>query len=200
MLDSSRIRLLITVIVAGNYEVYYLPYDSDAYFAPEDTADPTWLKQNGLTPELLPNGKWKSLPRATVLAIQARTEFDRFDPMEVIATKQETTQLLARYPNHTYLIFPEGRRHAVLMFDDLPLRWISRAAGNTFFDHAQPGEYYTFQIGVWAAREQIDNLTAVFSDFTSVAGKVIPASAITCFNLEGTSPAPSPRNPDGHPA
>ncbi len=185
--------------VPANYEIYYLPFPTDAlrprghyegksweYFTPEDTADPAWLQRNGLTPELLPNEKWKSLPQATVLEIQARTEFDRFDPMEVIATQQETTQLLARHPNRSYLLFPEDRQYAIRMFDDLPLRWIQRGPTNNFLGHAQPGEYYPLQLGVWAAREQIDNLTVAFSDLTSLAGEAIPASEITCFNLEGT--------------
>jgi len=175
--------------VPANYAIYYLPYDpgkSWAYFTPEDTADPAWLQRNGLTPELLTNGKWKLLPQAAVLEIQARTEFDRFDPMEVIATQQETTQLLARHPNRTYLLFPEGRQYAIRMFDDLPLRWIKRGPTSNFLGHAQPGEYYPFQLGVWAARKQIDNLTVTFSALKSLAGKAIPASAITCFNLEGT--------------
>jgi len=95
-----------------------------SYFTPEDTAEPDWLERNGLTPELLPNGNWKSLPQAEVMAIQARSEFDRFDPMEVIATAEETEQLLAQHPALPYLIFPEDREHAIRMFDDLPLRWI----------------------------------------------------------------------------
>ncbi len=180
--------------VPANYEIYYLPHGATHYdhgkiwdyFTPEDTADPAWLQRNGLTPELLANEKWKSLPQATVVEIQARTEFDRFDPMEVIATQQETTQLLARHPNRSYLLFPEDRQYAIRMFDDLPLRWIQRGPTNNFLGHARPGEYYPLQIGVWAAREQIDNLTVAFSDLKSLAGETIPASEITCFNLEGT--------------
>ncbi|MFA0742036.1 MAG: hypothetical protein DFNUSKGM_002156, partial [Candidatus Fervidibacter sacchari] len=120
----------------GIYEVYYLPYEPpkapmpgswwrEWYLKPEETADPEWLKRNGLTLEDLKSGAYRDkLPQAKVIAIQARTEFDRFDPMEVIATKDEVSQLLAKYPNRSYLVFPEDRRFPIRMFEHLPYRWV----------------------------------------------------------------------------
>ncbi len=182
------------VTVPGDYEVYYLPYnpgtgnfdDPGTYFAPEDTADPGWLEDNGLTPEGIASGKWRSLPRSELVEIQARNEFHRFDPMEVIATEAEVARLLAQYPNRTYLLFPEDREHAIRMFDDLPYRWVQRGPSNQFRGTPQPGEYYVFQIGVYAARRPIEDVELSFSDLRIGRGQTITSSELTCFNLEGT--------------
>ena len=93
--------------VPGEYDLYYLPYQVEpaqwAYRIQYDrsklTADPAWLELHHLQAEQLPAGEWKSLPRAEVVEIQARSEFDRFDPMEVIATRAETERLLAAHPD-----------------------------------------------------------------------------------------------------
>lgn len=186
------------------YEVYYLPYVSrvgttrsegegpyasdelGAYTAPRETADPGWLKATGLEAKLLPAGKWKTLPQAKVLEFQARSEFDRFDPMEVVATAKETAELLAKYPDRAYLLFPEDRKYPVRMEDDLPLRWIQNGPSLEFSGQAQPGEFYVFQIGVDAARRPIPNLTLTYGDLQSGKGESIPAAAFRCFNLGGT--------------
>jgi len=178
----------------GEYHVYYLPYnpgvanfdDPGTYFAPEDTADREWLARNGLTAEGLASGKWRALPRAELVEIQARSEFHRMDPMEILATEEETAGLLAAHPNRSYLLFPEDREHAIRMPDDLPLRWIRRGPADEFLGAANPGEYYVFQIGVYAARQAIPTLALESSDLKSTDGATIPASELTCFNLEGT--------------
>jgi hypothetical protein len=167
----------------GEYHVYYLPYDppgtgpfgdGGSYFPPEDTADPAWRESVG---------DWQKLPQAEVVEIQARGEFHRMDPMEVIATQDETQALLAAHPGD-YLLFPEDRRYPIRMFEDLPYRWIERGPTAEFAGEAQPGEYYALQIGVYAARRPIDGVALRFSDLRG-DGRPIPASAFTCFNLTG---------------
>ena len=64
---------------SGDYRLTYDP--------PKDAADADWVKRNGLAADRLASGGWKNLPKAEVVEIQARTEFDRFDPMEVCATR-----------------------------------------------------------------------------------------------------------------
>ena len=81
----------------GEYYVYYLPYVvpkhngwyEDGYLPPENTADAAWMEHNHLTTALLAQGHWQKLPEAAVLEFQARTAFDSFDPMEVVATAAE---------------------------------------------------------------------------------------------------------------
>ncbi|MCH7557103.1 MAG: hypothetical protein IIB56_06565 [Planctomycetes bacterium] len=38
----------------------------------------------------------------------------------------------------------------------LPRRWIESGPGSSFRGQAQPGEFYVFQIGLFAARERLD--------------------------------------------
>ncbi|MBM3501095.1 MAG: hypothetical protein FJX74_20785, partial [Armatimonadetes bacterium] len=168
----------------GEVYVYYLPYDPPGtgpfgeggpYFPPEDTADPAWRAKLGDS---------SAYPRAKVLRIEARSEFHRMDPMEVIATEEETKALLGRHPDD-YLLFPEDRRHPIRMFEDLPYCWIERGPGGDFAGEAQPGEFYALQVGVFAARRPIEDLAVRFADLTG-AGGTIPASAFTCLNLAGT--------------
>ena len=179
---------------SGRYDLYTMPYTASKvphqfatrYKKPGSKADPAWLKKHSLTPDRLPHGKWKNLPATTVLEIQARSERDRFDPMEVIATAEETDALLARHKDSSYLLFPEDRSRPIRMTDDLPLCWIDRGPSNAFRGQAKRGEFYTFQIGVFAAAKPIQNLTVTMSDLRSEAGAAIPASRLRCFNAGGT--------------
>ena len=178
----------------GVYYLYYMPYKikpvqweySVQYDPPRLTADPTWLQLHELSPNDLPGGKWKDLPAAEVVQIQARSEFDRFDPMEVIATREETQQLIARYPLQGFLLFPEERQFPIRMTEDLPLRWIFKGPRNEFRGEARRGEFYVFQVGVFACGTEMDKLSIEFRHLRSDQGSIIPASAMRCFNLGGT--------------
>jgi len=177
----------------GDYFVYYLPYQPDpaygnyrfTYFPPADTADPTWVAQQGLTPDHLAQGKWRTLPQARVAAFEARAEFERFDPMEVVATAAETKALLAKHAGRPYLLFPEDRKHPIRMTDDLPLRWIEAGPSSEFKGQAERNEYYAFQVGVYAHTQAIELSGAEFGGLRSAAGATIPAAALRCFNLDG---------------
>ncbi len=168
----------------GDYEVYYLPYnpgtgnfdDAGTYFKPEQTADQAWLTRNT---------QLDSLPTANLLAIQARDEFDSFYPMEVCATASEIKTLAAKYPNSTYVVFPEDRKFPLRMFGDIPDRWVQNGPSNTFTGQAQPNEYYAFQLGVFGIRKPATNVKIQYSGLKSADGKIIPASAFNCINTGG---------------
>ena len=192
----------------GDYAVYYLPYnpgvsnfdDPGTYFPPQDTADAAWVAKLDLVTDARRTGY--PLPRAELVRIEARGEFHRMDPMEVIATPDETAKLLAANPDRPYLLFPEDRKYPVRMFDDLPQKWIKSGPATNFYGEPQPGEYYVFQIGVYAARKAIPNLAVEFyglrgerdtipergmiSSNVLQGGRMTTQRAITCFNLEGT--------------
>ena len=109
-----------------------------------------WLEATGLAS---PSAALvDTLPEARVLELQARTEFDRFDPMEVVATADEVAALLAKHPDSDYLVFPEDRTRPIKMPDDLPVSWTQTGPAAGFSGEARPGENYWFQLGVWAAR------------------------------------------------
>jgi len=168
----------------GDYYIYYMPYRHTGpnhlgqieYLPFEETADPAWTAS--LT------GAWDKLPVARVTAIQARTEFDRFDPMEVCATKAETEALVETHPEAPYLVFPEDRDHAIRMPDAVPLRWVQHGPTDTLAGAAMRGEYYTFQVGVFATKADLGPIRVTFGGLTGPGG-TIPASEFTCFNTGG---------------
>lgn len=179
----------------GSYEIYYMPYGvnptpwaySVDYRYPKPVADLVWLERCGLTPELLKTGqKWKALPQASVTEIQARADFDRFDPMELVATREETDKLVALHAGAPFLLFPEERQFPIRMTDDLPLRWVVNGPCAEVQGEAERGEFFVFQVGVYACRRAVQNLAVEYTDLKSNGGGVIPAEAMSCFNLCGT--------------
>ena len=186
----------------GEYHVYCMPYIVQRHhggygggYQPRlDTADKDWLRRCGLSPQGPSADKWKTLPAARVLEIQARTEFSRFDPMEVVATRKEHQGLLARHAGKPYLLFPEDRKFPIRMREDLPLRWIKRGPRDRFEGKASRNEFYAFQIGLYAVTQPVDRVTIEFQALRREGGAAkengpgaIPASAFRCFNLGGTN-------------
>lgn len=176
--------------VPGEYYVYYLqnvmsgsPYYPTVTYPPfNDRSDPEWVKRNRLDRTKIP-----ALPEAGPVQLQAINELNSFYPMELIATKAETDRLLKEHPGEGYILFTEDRRFPVRMTGDIPYKWIQDDRHDFFEGQADKGEYYTFQIGVWAAREDVRSLSLNFSDLMCQAtGERIPASSCTCFNTGGT--------------
>ena len=179
----------------GEYYIYYMPYTYQffegsgdyrlTYDAPKDTADADWAKRNALASDQLASGKWKDLPKAEVVEIQARTQFDRFDPMEVCATRSEVSKLVAENPNPGYLTFPEDRLRPIRMKDDLPLRWIQSGPGTQFRGEACRNEFYPFQIGLFSPTKRLTKIGIDFTGLKTKDGQAIASSAIRCFNSGG---------------
>jgi len=186
--------VLQPVTVPGDYYIYYLPYRTSGrrnyptvtYPPPEATAQAQWLERHELTPDRLQGQKWRQLPRAKVVAIQSIDQFNSFYPMEVIATAAEVATLVRRHPSASYLLFPEDRSNPIRMTDDLPYKWIKDGVRGSFEGTADRGEYYAFQVGVFAVKSAIKDLEVRFSDLKQETGTgTIPAAAFTCFNTEG---------------
>jgi len=168
----------------GRYYVYYLPnvgsgrsnYPRVTYPEFEATAAAGWLQAHANA---------GSLPSAVVSEFQAIDELNSFFPMEIIATAAETKALKERHPDRSYFLFPEDRRFPIRMTDDLPRRWVDAAANRPFRGEAARGEYYAFQVGVWASTGILENVRVRFADLRGPAGAVIGASAFSCFNTGG---------------
>ena len=176
--------------VPGEYYIYYLKnvmsgspyYPTVNYPAFENTASADWVKKNKLSGKKAP-----ALPAAKVVQFQAINELNSFYPMEVIATSNETARLLKEHPGEKYVLFTEDRKFPIRMTTDIPYKWIADNRHDFFYGQADKGEYYVFQLGVWAARSNVENLHVDFSALTNKAtGEQIPASSFTCFNTEGT--------------
>ena len=191
--------------VPGDYGVYFMPYKSEGrknypnvkYDPPQATADAAWLAATGLAAGKITSVSADAFPSAKVVEIQSADEFSSFYPMEVIATAAEAAALLKANPDSPYLLFPEDRHLSIRMTGDLPQRWIASGPNRVFYGEAAPGEYFTFQIGVWAARGPIEDLAVRFTELErsgraasaspAPLSAVIPASATTCFNTGGSN-------------
>jgi len=176
----------------GVYHIYYLPYPVQGgyglygrpYLKPEPAPDKDWLKRNRLTPDMDADAR-QTLQPARLIALEARTQFDSFYPMGVPLTAQEQTELL-RKNTGAYLLFAEDRTFPIRMKDALPIRW-RNGPRPRFSGKALRNEYYVFQVGVYAAKQELKGLSVRFSDLTGPPGN-LPANALTCFNTEGVNP------------
>lgn len=182
----------------GRYHVYFLPWVSEGrsnyptvtYPEPSRSVDPAWARDYHLDDEALSADEWRRLPAARPEAIESIDEFNSFFPMQVIATSEETSMLLGAHPGMEYLVFPEDRRYPVRMATSLPLRWIESGAGGPVVGEAMRGEWYAFQLAVWAARAAIADLDVRFTPLTVRAGgyaggESIPADAMRCVTTGG---------------
>jgi hypothetical protein len=176
---------------AGDYWIYFLPYampprsnyPKAVYPPPDSTAEPAWLTRHRLAGGDRAAAAAR-LPHAAVLRFEAADSLDRFTPMEVIATAEETAQLVRRHPGATFLLFPEDRTLPIRMPADLPQRWLAAGAERPFSGSALRGEFYVFQIGLYAV-DDVAGLRANASDFRGPDGAQIPAREIRAFNFGG---------------
>jgi hypothetical protein len=192
--DNERCRLAFgPVKKKGTYYFYYLPYEVQKtggyfvndYLRPEQKPAEDWLKAAHIR-----DSDGTDFPKATVHEIQSRTSFDSFYPMEIIPTREEKLNLVEKFSGE-YLLFPEGRENPVRMKDEIPLKWIQSGPSDNYSAKAYRNEYYAFQIGIFAAKKNIENVHVEFSGLKGRKGE-IPATAITCFNTGGVDPYGKP--------
>ncbi len=173
----------------GQYHIYYMPYNflygwHDArfgkpwnhYFPAEYNPAKDWAATAA---------KAENVADAKVICFEERSRFDAFTPMGNIATAAETEQLRS-LAEGAMVLFPEDRVFQIRLKDKLPVRWVERGPSNEFEGVACRNEYYTWQIGVWAAKGDLNNLKIEFSDLSAGSKKIV-ADSITCFNLEGVN-------------
>jgi hypothetical protein len=103
-----------------------------------------------------------------------------------ISTSNAVNTFSSRLDNLPFLVFPEVRDQPIQWYDSLKIGWLTEDYSNAVFtDAAQPGEYYTYQIGVWAFNEPVHDINVLFSDLKRKDGISIPAGKMTCFNEGG---------------
>ncbi|OFY56706.1 MAG: hypothetical protein A2X22_02005 [Bacteroidetes bacterium GWF2_49_14] len=184
LVNPEECRILFgPVVKPGKYYFYYLPfgvqegwgYYGRSYLKPEPAPDESW---SGLADRQDP----AKIVKAKILAIESRTAFDSFFPMEIVSTANELEAFLKKYPDPV-LLFTESREFPIRMKDQIPLKWIQTGPSGKFTGTAMRNEYFAFQIGVYAARQDIEGLTVSFDS------QAIP---MTCFNTEGTDPYGKP--------
>ena len=153
---------------AGEYWLYYLPN--------RPTPIPHLWKTEYTAPHFQRiDAEPAGLSAARLLDLQARTEFDRFDPMEVAATPAEVRELVDRRGNPPFVVFAEHRQHPVRMTRHLPLRWVRAEPMTRLEGEAAPGEFFVFQLAVFASGQPLDGVDV----------RAEGPLAFRCFNLGG---------------
>jgi hypothetical protein len=193
---------------AGQWGAIAVSYD-----APKATATKAWAEQ------YVDGGKWERLPRCTAVAYESRDEFNRFTAMEVVSTAAEMARVAGTAgAGSPFLVFPEDRDHPVRDFERLPSRWLPLAAAEaagrcvasgsagtaatapsprgcgtplTFKGTAQPGEYYVFQLVVWAQAAPLADVSVDFEPLQSLRDPLRRrACAASDFTGEGCMGVP----------
>ena len=106
--------------------------------------------------------------------------------MEVTATQAEMEALLDAHPDKAFFLFAEDRMHSIRMVDELPYRWIEAGPNHPFLGTAARGEFYVFQVGVYAARTDLKQIRVETTGQKDPTGRpVILPEMFRCFNLGG---------------
>jgi hypothetical protein len=176
----------------GDYYVYYLLYRARGssnyprgyYQSPEPTASREWLERIGDD-----KAAYRTFPRAHVVQFQSIDQFNSVFPMEVIATPAEVDALLHKQKDKDYLLFPEDRSHPIRMTTDLPYHWAANGPASKFSAEAQPGEFFVFQIGAFAARSDLTiNAVCMYGGDLEVRDdrdRTGYSPQFSCFNTSG---------------
>ena len=101
-----------------------------------------------------------------------------------------TTLALEKYgyilKNQTFLVYPELCEAPIRWFDSIPEGKIALSLHPKDFElSARPGEFFIFQIGLWALDQEAKDVQIECTDLAAKNGITIAASRITCFNKEG---------------
>ena len=105
--------------------------------------------------------------------------------MDSLAAPDEVAALAAAVKQDA-ILFVEDREHSIRWTKAPPRRWLKDMALHTevFHGTAQPGEFYVFQIGAFAAKRNLKHIQIEFSDLIGQNG-AIKSTGLRCFNLGG---------------
>lgn len=164
----------------GIYYVYYLPYKLEAS---ENYPQAVYLKKT-----IANTSDNSKAILAKFLRIESVDHFNSMAPMQVMATAAEVQTLKNTVADRSYVLFPELRQYPIQM-QAIPQRWTTSGYSLAGIkDNSDQGEFYAFQIGVWAKDKNLQDLKVTASDLT-FNGQSVPDSNLdfTCINLGGTS-------------
>jgi hypothetical protein len=102
-----------------------------------------------------------------------------------LVDEDQLQEIRRRHDSEAALVFTEAREFPIRRVQGLPARWLpqTQAAQPAFSGQARPGEFFVFQIGVYALKDT-GPLAIAFTDLTGGTG-AIPASAWRCLSLGG---------------
>ena len=144
----------------GLYYVYYLTYRKSGSYYPSvsyheyrDTFDPTWAERCRLSRRATRS----RLPVASLVAFESVNDLNSFYPMEIFASDKEVEAMVEASNENSVLIFTEGRENPVKSTQFVPLKW-TREQSKGFSGRADRGEYYTFQVALFASRTDLKDV------------------------------------------
>lgn len=110
--------------------------------------------------------------RKVIYDPRAKSDMDDLAAAEAVAT-------FAGSLTTDWTLFVEDRSHSIRKTTGLPKRWLDNLAGHTqtFRGTAQPGEFYVFQLGLFAAKAGTGPIAVRYEQLPG----------IRCFNLGGTN-------------
>ena len=113
---------------------------------------------------------------------------DYYDISPEFGTLDEMKALLKEKPASGFFCFTEDRMHDIRLENAIPARWVGRdiQSRNSFRGKTQPGEYYTWQIGIFAPFHAVEEIQIECSDLKNERGDKIKAASLECLNLGGT--------------
>lgn len=107
--------------------------------------------------------------------------------MRKIASSEALNKLLQEKPVSNFFCFTEDRQNDIRLRNAIPARWTTRPANTRtlFTGTCAPGEFYTWQIGVFAPFVALENLTITSSVWVNEQGHKIKGETVRCFNSGG---------------
>lgn len=122
------------------------------------------------------------------LDLQRKGEFvSAQSQMQVAAKAVDVVKLLDEKPACQYFLFAEDRFHDIVRTDSLPESWLERTVSErtSLKIQASPGEYLTWQVGVYAPFKDLTNIEIRFSNFREKGGGILDGKKAKCFNAGG---------------
>lgn len=92
--------------------------------------------------------------------------------MQVAAKAVDVVKLLDEKPACQYFLFAEDRFHDIVRTDSLPKSWLERTVSErtSLKIQASPGEYLTWQVGVYTPFRDLTDIEIRFSNFSKKGG------------------------------
>ena len=107
-------------------------------------------------------------------------------PGKYLSTNAALEKYVHFFKNKSFLTFPVLREEPIRWFDSIPEGKIKNTDYVKCFSMmAQPGEFYVYQLGVWALHANVNDIHVKFSDLRDKKGKSVVAGKMTCFNKGG---------------
>lgn len=123
------------------------------------------------------------------LDLQRKGDFTvQLSEMQTPASPVQLQRLLAEKPVCNYFVFTEDRAFDICMDREIPERWTNRTTDDRlqFKGKALPGEYYTFQLGLFTPYQSLEGVELIFQDLKNERKQIVSKELFTCFNQTGT--------------